>query len=237
MSSRQGLSRRKLRKRTFGGTLRRLSRRERRWRGFSALGLWQCLDLDRQAPPANPARSASNCRRHRPRHTLARRSSRNRCRTDQASRPPSRRAARSHSNRAAADPFVSASHSFPPVRLRYTRNFPSGGKCSESLLIGTTYTVSGSWACTSIGNPKSVGRFPLISCQDSPASSLRITSQCFCMNSTFGRDGCIAMRCTQWPTSASGSGSSYFDFKPALIGRQVLPPSSLRNAPAAEMAT
>src|SRR2546425_446746 len=53
--------------------------------------------------------------------------------------------------------------------------------------------VSGSWACTSIGNPKSVGRFPLTSCQDSPASSLRRTSQCFCMNSTFGRDGCIAM--------------------------------------------
>ena len=33
-----------------------------------------------------------------------------------------------------------------------------------------------------------------------------MTSQCFCMNSTSGRDGCIAMRCTQWPTSAVGSG-------------------------------
>ena len=33
-----------------------------------------------------------------------------------------------------------------------------------------------------------------------------MTSQCFCMNSTSGRDGCIAMRCTQWPTSAFGSG-------------------------------
>ena len=31
---------------------------------------------------------------------------------------------------------------FPP--LRYTRSLPSGGKCSESLVIGTTYTVSGS---------------------------------------------------------------------------------------------
>ena len=66
--------------------------------------------------------------------------------------------------------------------------------------------VSGSCACTSIGNPKSVGRLPLTSCHDSPASSLRMTSQCFCMNSTSGRDGCIAMRWTQWPTSAVGSG-------------------------------
>ena len=35
------------------------------------------------------------------------------------------------------------------------------------------------------------------------------------MNSVFGRDGCIAMRCTQWPTSAFGSGM-YCDFKPAV---------------------
>src|ERR671922_218521 len=67
---------------------------------------------------------------------------------------------------------------------------PSGGTCSESLLIGTTKTVSGSWAWTSIGKPKSEGRFPLTSCHDSPASSLRITSQCFCMNSTSGREEC-----------------------------------------------
>src|SRR6059036_2745072 len=38
--------------------------------------------------------------------------------------------------------------------------------------------VSGSCACTSITNPKSVGRFPLISRHVSPASSERITSQC-----------------------------------------------------------
>ena len=38
-------------------------------------------------------------------------------------------------------------------------------------------------------NPKSVGRLPLTSCQESPASSVRITSQCFCMNSTSRRDG------------------------------------------------
>ena len=62
-----------------------------------------------------------------------------------------------------------------------------------------------------------------------------MTSQCFCMNSTFGRDGCMAMRCTQWPTSAFGSGM-YSERSPRLIGRQVLPPSSVRNAPAAEMA-
>src|ERR1700688_2085961 len=32
------------------------------------------------------------------------------------------------------NPLVSASHSLPPVRLRKTRSFPSGGTCSESLL-------------------------------------------------------------------------------------------------------
>ena len=86
-----------------------------------------------------------------------------------------------------------------------------------------------------MANPKSVGKLPLTSCHDSPASSLRMTSQCFCMKSTFGRAGCIAMRWTQWPTSASGSGM-YCDCRPRLIGRQVLPPSSVRNTPAAEMA-
>ena len=37
------------------------------------------------------------------------------------------------------------------------------------------------------------------------------------------------------PTSASGSGINS-DFRPRLIGRQVDPPSSVRNTPAAEMA-
>src|SRR5437879_1382973 len=101
--------------------------------------------------------------------------------------------------------------------------------------MGTTYTVSGSWACTSMGNPKSVGRLPLTSRHDSPASSLRITSQCFCMKSTFGRDRCMATRCTQWPTSAVGSGMPS-DLSPRFIGRHVLPPSSERNTPAAELA-
>ena len=96
--------------------------------------------------------------------------------------------------------------------------------------------VSGSWACTAIGKPKSVGRLPLTSCQESPASSLRMTSQCFCMNSTSGRDGCMAMRWTQWPTSASWSGISP-ERRPLLIGCQVSPPSSVRKAPAAEIAT
>jgi hypothetical protein len=43
------------------------------------------------------------------------------------------------------------------------------------------------------------------------------------------------MRCTQWPTSAVGSGM-YCECRPWLIGRQVLPPSSVRNVPAAEIA-
>src|SRR6267143_1054097 len=102
--------------------------------------------------------------------------------------------------------------------------------------MGTTYTVSGSWACTSITNPKSGGRLPLTSRHESPASSERITSQCFCMNSTLGRDGCSATWCTQWPTSAFGSGM-YCECRPRLIGFQVLPASSERKAPAAEMAT
>jgi hypothetical protein len=84
-----------------------------------------------------------------------------------------------------------------------------------------------------MGKPKSDGRFPEMSRQDSPPLSLRITSQCFCMNSTSGREGCIARRCTQCPTSASGSGISS-DCR--LIGRQVWPASSERNAPAAEIA-
>jgi hypothetical protein len=101
--------------------------------------------------------------------------------------------------------------------------------------MGCVAIVSGSCACTSIGNPKSVGRFPLTSRQDSPASSLRMTSQCFCMNSTPGRDRGRAMRCTQWPTSAVGSGMPS-DRRPRFIGRHVWPASSLRNTPAAEMA-
>src|SRR5262249_26697150 len=82
---------------------------------------------------------------------------------------------------------------------------------------------------------KSVGRFPLTSFQFSPASSERMTSQCFCMNSTLGRERCIAIWCTQWPTSALGSGMNC-DFSPRLMGFQVFPASSVRNAPAAEMA-
>src|SRR5437016_3378109 len=62
-----------------------------------------------------------------------------------------------------------------------------------------------------------------------------MTSQCFCMNSTLGRERCSAMRCTQCPTSASGSGM-YCECRPRLIGFHVLPPSSVRKAPAAEMA-
>ena len=60
-----------------------------------------------------------------------------------------------------------------------------------------------------------MGRLPLTSCQFSPASSLRMTSQCFCMKSVSGRDGCIAMRWTQWPTSALGSGM-YCDSQAAV---------------------
>src|SRR6059036_481757 len=91
--------------------------------------------------------------------------------------------------------------------------------------------VSGSCACTSITNPKSVCRFPLTSRHESPASSERVTSQCFCMNRTWGRDGCSAMRWTQWPTSAVGSGI-YWECRPRLMGCHDLPPSLVRNNPA-----
>ncbi len=76
---------------------------------------------------------------------------------------------------------------------------------------------------------------PLTSRHESPASSLRITSQCFCMKRTSGRERCCAMWCTQWPTSATGSGICS-ERRPLLIGFQLLPPSSVRNAPADEMA-
>src|SRR5262249_6101146 len=56
------------------------------------------------------------------------------------------------------------------------------------------------------------------------------------MNSVFGLDGCMAMQWTQCPTSAVGSGSSYLDTSPLLSAFQLLPPSSVRNAPPAEMA-
>ena len=102
--------------------------------------------------------------------------------------------------------------------------------------MGTTYTVSGSCAWTWMGKPKSLGRLPLTSYQLSPASSLRITSQCFCMNRVSGFDGCIARRCTQWPISAVGSGMNS-ECRPRLMGFQARPPSSVRNEPAAEMAT
>src|SRR5678815_5051786 len=83
--------------------------------------------------------------------------------------------------------------------------------------------------------PKSVGRLPLTSLQLSPALSLRITSQCFCMKSTLGRDGCCATQCTQWPTSAFGSGMCS-ECSPWLIAFQLSPPLSVRNAPAADIA-
>ena len=56
------------------------------------------------------------------------------------------------------------------------------------------------------------------------------------MKSTPGRDRCMAMRWTQWPTWAVGSGMPS-DWSPLLMGRHVTPASSLRKAPAAEMAT
>ena len=62
-----------------------------------------------------------------------------------------------------------------------------------------------------------------------------MTSQCFCMYSTSGREGCIAIRWTQWPTSASSSGMPS-ECRPRLTGFHVSPASSERNAPAAEMA-
>src|SRR5436190_12513776 len=55
------------------------------------------------------------------------------------------------------------------------------------------------------------------------------------MNTTPGRDLCMAMRWTQKPTSGVGSGK-YGDLSPRLIAFHVLPPSSVRKAPAAEIA-
>src|SRR4030095_11091866 len=52
---------------------------------------------------------------------------------------------------------------------------------------------------------------------------------------TPGRDGCIAIRCTQWPISAVGSGM-YCECNPRLIGLHVYSAASLRKAPAEETA-
>src|ERR671936_2234567 len=96
--------------------------------------------------------------------------------------------------------------------------------------------MSGSLELMSITKPKSLGRLPLISFHDSAPSSLRITSQCFCMKSVLGFDGCIAIRCTQCPISAVGFGM-YCEYSPLLAGRQLSPPSSLLKTPADEIAT
>src|SRR5262245_46061059 len=55
------------------------------------------------------------------------------------------------------------------------------------------------------------------------------------MKTTPGRDLCIASRWTQKPNAGVGSGR-YGDLSPLLIAFQDLPPSSVRKAPAAEMA-
>ncbi len=86
--------------------------------------------------------------------------------------------------------------------------------------------------------PKSLGKSPLTSCQESPPSSLRMTSQCFCMKSTSGRDGCTGdLVDAVARLRRQGRGYTPPDRRPLLAGRQIWPASSLRNTPAAEMAT
>ena len=84
-------------------------------------------------------------------------------------------------------PITSDSLHYPPDgKLRVYRS-RTGGNEWEPLTKGLPQSncyvnvlrdaMAGSWAWTSIGNPKSVGRSPLISYHDSPASSLRMTSR------------------------------------------------------------
>src|SRR5262245_32959687 len=86
-----------------------------------------------------------------------------------------------------------------------------------------------------MGKPKSVGRLPLMMRQLSPPSSERQTFQWSWRKRVFGSDLCIAILWTQKPTVAFGSGM-YFDVRPLFDGFHVLPPSSVRKHPAAEIA-
>ena len=87
-----------------------------------------------------------------------------------------------------------------------------------------------------MAKPKSVGRSPLTSVQDSPPSSLRITSQCFCMNTTSGRDGLLATWWTQCRPRRRRRGcrrSGGHGWRAARSCRR----HRSRKTPAAEMAT
>src|SRR5262245_55785575 len=84
---------------------------------------------------------------------------------------------------------------------------------------------------------KACGKFPLISFHISPPLSVRITSQLLYIENICGRYMYLAIVLTLVQICATASGSSLLDFRPLFTGRQVSPPSSVRNAPAAEMAT
>ena len=95
--------------------------------------------------------------------------------------------------------------------------------------------VSGSWAWTSMTKPKSVGRLPLTSVQLSPASSERIDVPVLLHEEDVGARGVHGDVVDAVADFGVGVGDVVGE-RPLLMGFQVLPPSSVRKAPAAEMA-
>ena len=85
-----------------------------------------------------------------------------------------------------------------------------------------------------MGKPKSDGRLPEISRHDSPASSLRITSQCFCMYSTSAATG--AWRGGARSDRPRRPGRDALGLQPLVHRAPGWPASSERNTPAAEIA-
>src|SRR5690348_15503542 len=132
-------------------------------------------------------------------------------------------------------PLSSLVHSPPPLSEAQTAKWPSGGIREKSPSKGATYTRLGSLASTATGNPKREGRFPLMSFQSSPASSLLKTPLWFCWNITSGADEFSASLCTHVPYSGyllgrkSASTCLFLNF-------QVSPESSVRIVPTADIA-
>ena len=177
--------------------------------------------------------SAPRNRRRRPTRTPVRRSCRNTGHTDRAGPPPSR--CEGHH---VAVLLREARSSAPPTRFR-----AAGPAAIDSQLAIGRKMFRVTFDRYDVNGLRLVrvhfDREPEISRQTSAHFGprvagivVRMTSQCFCMKSTLGRDGCIAMRCTQCPTSAADSGfprTAVPDRSAATFDRR--PPCEMRPPP------